>query len=106
MNYRFADICKAFFAKNEISVDEFDNRLGICACATKVCPKVQMNLWTHMMCRASSIFDGTPGVLAAALFQICWEGIPSILAGDEKGISGSKEEEYRQAMVWDDTANG
>ena len=106
MNYRFADICKAFFAKNEISVDEFDNRLGYMRMRYKSpVTKVQMNLLdSHDVPRFLHFCDGdTRRLKLAALFQICWEGIPSILAGDEKGISGSKEEEYRQAMVWDDT---
>ncbi len=106
MNYRFAEVCRAFFPKNGISVDEFDNRLGYMRMRYKSpVTKVQMNLLdSHDVPRFLHFCDGDIRRLKlAALFQMCWEGIPSILAGDEKGITGSTEEEYRQAMVWEDS---
>ena len=45
MNYRFVDICKAFFARNDISVDDFDNSLGYMLMRyKKQITQVQMNM--------------------------------------------------------------
>jgi len=106
MNYRFAEVCRAFFARNEISVDEFENRLGYMRMRYKSpITRVQMNLLdSHDVPRFLHFCGGdTRRLKLAVLFQMCWEGIPSVFAGDEKGITGSREEEYRQAMVWEDT---
>lgn len=105
MNYRFTEICKAFFAKNEISVEEFDNRLGYMRMRYKrPVSQVQMNLLdSHDVPRFLHHCGGDVRRLRlAALFSMTWEGIPSIFAGDEKGITGATEEEYRKAMVWED----
>ena len=36
----------------------------------------------------------------AVLFQLCFVGMPSIFYGDELGISGILESEYRSPMPW------
>lgn len=107
MNYRFTDICKAFFAHNEISVDDFDNNLGYMLMRyKKQVTQVQMNMLdSHDVPRFLYYCkEDIRRLKLAALFLMTYVGIPSIFAGDEKAITGSTEAEYRAPMVWEDNS--
>ena len=96
MNYTFSYICREFFAKNEISVSEFDSKIH------------RMNLrYPEMVARAHDVSrflsdcDGDLSKLKlAVLYMMCAIGIPSVFYGDEQGITGTDEPEYRKAMPW------
>lgn len=105
MNYRFVDICKAFFASHDISVDDFDNSLGYMLMRyKKQITLVQMNMLdSHDVPRFLHYCGGDIRRLKlAALFMMTYVGIPTVFAGDEKAISGAAEHEYRAPMVWQD----
>lgn len=108
MNYRFINICRAFFANNEISVDDFDNSLGYMLMRyKKSITQVQMNMLdSHdvprflYFCR-----EDVRRLKLAALFLMTYVGIPSVYYGDEKAITGSDEAQYRAPMIWSDGSN-
>ena len=105
MNYRFVDICKAFFASHDISVDDFDSLLGYMLMRyKKQIAWVQMNMLdSHDVPRFLHFCGGDVRRLKlAALFMMTYVGIPSVFAGDEKAITGATEKEYRAPMVWTD----
>lgn len=105
MNYRFANICKLFFAEKKISVDDFDGRIQAMRMRYKKnIAYAQMNLLdSHDTPRFMSACSGDVRRLKlAALFLMMGQGIPSIYSGDEKGFDGKEEEEYRQPMKWED----
>ena len=103
MNYTFSYICREFFAKNEISVSEFDQKIhrmnlrypGMVA-------KAQMNfLDTHDVPRFfSDCSEDERRLKLAVLYMMCAVGIPSVFYGDECGIDGTTEPEYRKPMPW------
>ena len=47
------------------------------------------------MCRDEESFR------LAVIFQMTFPGMPSVFYGDEAGLTGILEEEYRQPMPWD-----
>jgi glycosidase len=63
----------------------------------------QMNfLDTHDVGRFLSFCDEDMAKLKLAVaFMMCAPGIPSVFYGDEKGITGLEESDYRQKMPWD-----
>ena len=103
MNYTFTNTCKDFFAKGKISVSEFDAKI---ARMNRRYPRqvalAQMNfLDTHDVERFLSACSGDIDRLKLALgYMMTAVGIPSIFYGDEKGISGTTEPEYRKPMDW------
>ncbi|MCX7772557.1 MAG: alpha-glycosidase [Clostridia bacterium] len=106
MNYRFTDLVIEFIGQNAISVDDFDARLNAMLMRyKKQVTLVQMNMLdSHDVPRFLSKCDRDLRRLRlAALFELTYVGIPSIFAGDEKGIWGMTEPEYRRPMIWDDT---
>lgn len=106
MNYRFTDICKSFFALNDISVDEFDNSLGYMLMRYKrQISLAQMNMLDSHDVPRFLYYCGEDirKLKLAAMFLMTYAGIPSVFAGDEKGISGFMDTEYRSRMIWEDT---
>lgn len=105
MNYRFTDICKDFFAFNEISVDDFDNNLGYMLMRYKrPMTQVQMNMLDSHDVPRFLHFCGEDirRLKLAALFMMTYVGIPSVYYGDEKGMTGFEDVEYRSPMIWKD----
>ncbi len=106
MNYRFTNTVIDFIGKDAISADEFDACLNAMLMRYKkqITP-VQMNMLdSHDVPRFLSLCGNDMRRLKlAALFELTYVGIPSIFAGDEKGISGIQEAEYRAPMIWSDT---
>ena len=66
--------------------------------------QVQLNLIdSHDVPRFLSQANGDKRKLKlAALFLFTHVGIPMIFYGDEKGMEGWKEIDYRKPMIWDD----
>lgn len=104
MNYDFRKHCRDFFAKGVIDAASFNARV------TQMLTRYRKNLLytqlnvldTHDVSRFLSLCDGDKRRLKLALlFQMCFVGIPSVYYGDEQGLNGLLEEEYRQPMIWD-----
>ncbi len=104
MNYDFRKHCRDFFASGAIDAEGFQARVtNMLMRYRKNLPYVQLNLLdSHDVSRFLSLCGGDKERLKlAVLFQMCFVGIPSVFYGDEQGISGVSEEEYRHHMIWD-----
>lgn len=103
MNYTFTNICKDFFASEKISVSQFDERIQhMLHRYPRQVSLAQMNfLDTHDVGRFLSFCHGDKDKLKLAFaFMMCAPGIPSIFYGDEKGMTGLEECDYRRPMPW------
>lgn len=103
MNYDFRKHCRRFFAERVIDAAQFDGRVTNMRMRYKL-PVVycQLNLLdSHDVSRFLSLCDNDiQRMKLAVLFQMTFVGIPSVFYGDEKGIDGLLEEEYRHPMPW------
>ena len=103
MNYGFAVACRAFFAERTCDARAFaDEQHALLMRYREPISAGQLNLLdSHDVPRFLSWCDGDLRRLKlAVLFQLTWVGVPSVLYGDERGMSGRREEEYRQPMPW------
>lgn len=105
MNYDMRKNCRDFFAAGKIDAAGFEDRV------TKMIMRypeqmlyAQLNvLDTHDVPRFLTLCEGNcMKFRLAVVFQMTFIGIPSIFYGDEQGIQGSIEDEYRQPMKWED----
>ena len=103
MNYDFRKHCRAFFAEDSTDAATFNG------CVTDMLMRyraniaaAQMNLLdSHDVSRFLSLCKGDfRRMKLAILFQMTFVGMPTIFYGDEQGITGLKEEEYRHPMIW------
>jgi glycosidase len=104
MNYDFRKHCRDFFASRRIDAEEFEGRItNMLMRYRKNVVFAQLNLLdSHDVGRFLSLCQGDKERFKqAVLFQMCFVGIPSIFYGDEQGISGVLEDEYRHEMIWD-----
>jgi len=104
MNYYFRKHCREFFAAEIIDAEQFNARVtNMLLRYRKNLVSAQLNLLdSHDVSRFLSLCSGDIERLKlAVLFQMCFVGIPSIFYGDEQGMSGVLEEEYRHPMIWD-----
>lgn len=104
MNYPFSNLCREFFAKRSLSVKEFDQKLHAMLMRYKTpMTYAQMNLLdSHDVPRFLSKCGGDLKKFRLALFfMMTFVGVPSILYGDEAGIEGVTEREYRKPMPWE-----
>ena len=105
MNYDFRRFCTKYFAENILSAAEFDLRLsGMLMRYKKQMLPAQLNLLDgHDTCRFLSLCQGdTEKMELAILFQMTFIGMPCVFYGDEKGMTGLTEPEYRSPMLWND----
>ena len=104
MNYDFRRFVTQYFAENVLTAPEFDLRLSSLLMRYKrqMLP-AQLNLLDgHDTCRFLSLCQGDLKKMELAiLFQMTFIGMPSVFYGDEKGMTGMREEEYRMPMPWD-----
>ena len=104
MNYDFRRFCKQFMAERRIDAEEFDLRVSdlIMRCKKQGLP-AQLNLLdSHDVSRFLTVCSGDRDRMElAVVFQMSFVGMPSIFYGDEKGLMGLSEPEYRQAMDFD-----
>lgn len=62
----------------------------------------QLNLLdSHDVSRFRSLCRDEESFRLAVIFQMTFPGMPSVFYGDEVGLTGILEEEYRQPMPWD-----
>ncbi len=105
MNYDLRKHCELFFARSSLDAFDFSGRLTdmLLRYKEQVTP-AQLNLLdSHDVSRFLSLCGGNTGKYKlAVLFQLCFPGMPTIFYGDEQGIEGVLEEEYRRPMPWAD----
>ena len=103
MNYDFRKHCCAFFAEKRIDAAEFSGRITdmLMRYRLQMLP-AQLNLLdSHDVSRFLSLCGGdTASYRLAILFMMCFVGLPTIFYGDELGVQGMQEEEYRAPMPW------
>lgn len=104
MNYDFRKHCELFFAKREIDAEDFAGRITDMRMRyRKQLIPAQLNLLdSHDVSRFLSLCDGDiTRYKLALLFMMTFVGMPTIFYGDEQGIQGVSEEEYRRPMPWE-----
>ena len=104
MNYDFRRFCTQFFAEGILTAEEFDLRVSSLLMRYKwQAVEAQLNLLDgHDVCRFLTLCGGDMDKMeAAAVFQMTFPGMPSIFYGDEKGMVGLSEAEYRRPMKWE-----
>ncbi len=108
MNYRFTEICRSFFAEGSIDIRTFDEQINhINMRYQENVTEVQMNfLDTHDVPRFMSFCKGDMNRFKLAVFYMMTAtGVPSVFYGDERGVRGVSENEYRKPMPWNDDEN-
>jgi glycosidase len=106
MNYPFRNACRDFFALENFDAFEFDARISnILMMYNKNTSYGLLNLLdSHDVSRFLSLCGGDKRRLKlAVLFQMTFVGVPSIFYGDEQGIEGYRESDYRRTMKWDES---
>ena len=103
MNYDLRKHCRRFFAERSIDAAAFDGRVTHMRMRYKLpMTYAQLNLLdSHDVSRFYSLC-GEEGarMRLAVLFQMTFLGAPSVFYGDERGIAGMREDEYRHPMDW------
>lgn len=103
MNYDFRRHCRRFFGEQSIDAFEFDSRVTDMRMRYRSQTVfAQLNLLdSHDVSRFLSLCENDKRrYKLAVLFQMTFPGMPSVFYGDEAGITGIAEEEYRQPMPW------
>jgi len=103
MNYDFRKHCALFFGEQSIDAADFAGRITDMLCRyKKQMTPAQLNLLdSHDVSRFLSLCHGdTEMYRLALLFMMTFVGMPTLFYGDELGIQGVLEEEYRQPMLW------
>ena len=104
MNYDFRKHCKRFFAEESEDSLDFDTRVtNMRLRYRKQTVFSELNvLDTHDVSRFLSVCNGKiENYKLALVFQMTFMGMPTLFYGDEKGLTGVLEDEYRQPMAWD-----
>lgn len=103
MNYDFRKHCNLFFAEQSIDAADFSGRITNMLMRYRVqTVPAQLNLLdSHDVSRFLSLCNGdTTKYKLAILFMMTFVGMPTVFYGDELGIQGVLEEEYRHPMPW------
>ena len=104
MNYDIRRFCGQFFAYKTIDASEFDARVSnLLMRYPKQAEFAQLNLLdSHDVSRfLTECDDDKEKMELAVLFQMTFVGMPSVFYGDEKGLTGKEEVEYRRPMEFD-----
>ena len=103
MNYDFRKHGRRFFAEGSMSAEEFSGRITdmLMRYRLQITP-AQLNLLdSHDVSRFLSLCGGDQRrYRLAVLFMMCFVGMPTVFYGDELGITGVLEEDYRAPMLW------
>lgn len=103
MNYDFRKHCNLFFAEGSMDAEGFSGRITnmLMRYRLQTVP-AQLNLLdSHDVSRFLSLCGGNLGrYRLAILFQMTFVGMPTVFYGDELGMQGFLEEEYRRPMPW------
>lgn len=103
MNYDFRKHCNLFFAEQSIDAADFSGRITNMLMRYKLqTVPAQLNLLdSHDVSRFLSLCGGDRArYRLAILFMMTFVGMPTVFYGDELGIRGILEEEYRHPMPW------
>lgn len=104
MNYDFRKHCRRFFAEESEDAADFDARVTDMRMRyRKQTVFAQLNvLDTHDVSRFYTLCgENLANYKLAVVFQMTFPGMPSIFYGDEQGIAGELEADYRSAMRWE-----
>lgn len=103
MNYDFRKHCRRFFGERSLDAAGFSGRLTqmLTRYRVQLLP-AQLNLLdSHDVSRFLSLCGGdVRPYRLAVLFLMCFVGMPTIFYGDELGLQGVLEAEYRAPMPW------
>lgn len=103
MNYDFRKHCHRFFAERSMDAAEFSGRLTnmLVRYRMQLLP-AQLNLLdSHDVSRFLSLCGGdVRPYRLAILLLMSFVGMPTVFYGDELGMQGVTEEEYRVPMPW------
>ena len=103
MNYDFRKHCRRFFAEGSLDAYGFAARCADQLMRYKLqMPYAQMNLLdSHDVSRFLSVCGGDKRrYKLAVLFLMTFVGMPMLFYGDELGIDGVEELDYRAPMPW------
>lgn len=103
MNYDLRKHCKLYFAENVITSEQFNARVtSMLMRYRKSTVYAQLNLLdSHDVPRFLSLCgEDMHKYKAAVAFQFGFCGAPSVFYGDEQGLCGVNESEYRRAMTF------
>lgn len=103
MNYDFRKHCNLFFAEQSIDAADFAGRITNMLMRYRMqTVAAQLNLLdSHDVSRFLSLCNGdTDKYRLAILFMMTFVGMPTVFYGDELGVQGVLEEEYRHPMPW------
>ena len=104
MNYDFRRYCRRFFAEQTVDAETFDTNVSTLLLRyNENALFAQLNLLdSHDVSRFLSLCGGkTERMEIAVLLQMTFPGMPCVFYGDEKGLCGESEPEYRRPMAWD-----
>ena len=104
MNYDFRRYCCRFFAEETVNAEIFDANVSTLLLRYREnALYAQLNLLdSHDVSRYLTLCgENIDKMELSVLLQMTFPGIPCVFYGDEKGLYGTTESEYRQAMAWD-----
>lgn len=104
MNYDFRRYCRRFIAEQTVDAETFDTNVSTLLLRyNENALFAQLNLLdSHDVSRFLSLCGGkTERMELAVLLQMTFPGMPCVFYGDEKGLCGESEPEYRRPMEWD-----
>ena len=104
MNYDFRRYCRRFFAEETVGAETFDTNVSTLLLRYREnALYAQLNLLdSHDVSRYLTLCgENTDKMELSVLLQMTFLGMPCVFYGDEKGLSGTAESEYRQAMAWE-----
>ncbi len=103
MNYDFRRYCRRFFAEEAVDAEVFDTNVSTLLLRYREnALYAQLNLLdSHDVSRYLTLCGGSADKMElSVLLQMTFPGMPCVFYGDEKGLWGLSEKEYRQAMAW------
>ena len=103
MNYDFRRYCRRFFAEESVGAETFDANVSTLLLRYREnAVYAQLNLLdSHDVSRYMTLCgENTDKMELSVLLQMTFPGMPCVFYGDEKGLTGTTEREYRQAMAW------
>lgn len=104
MNYDLRKHCTLFFGEGSIDSAAFSGRItNMLMRYKRAMLPAQLNLLdSHDVSRFRSVCGSEARFRLAVLFQFCFVGMPTVFYGDELGVQGITEEEFRgpHALGW------
>ena len=104
MNYDFRRYCRRFFAEETVCSEVFDTNVSTLLLRYRENALfAQLNLLdSHDVSRYLTLCgENLDKMELSVLLQMTFPGMPCVFYGDEKGLCGMSESEYRQAMAWE-----